>query len=131
MKLDMNGPLIMSIILIVSCYTGFFNVRRGWQSLNTGPRFYLRLIRMTGWLLIYTSRTSRRKHGQQWRQKLTVHFIGGGNLHFQLFSTNLCFVADTHLLCIEDNLIQNCTAETLQKSPYLVLPTISVSLIKC
>jgi hypothetical protein len=30
------GPLIMSI-LIMSCYTGFFNVRRGWQSLNTGP----------------------------------------------------------------------------------------------
>ena len=31
------GPLIMS------CYTGFLNVRRRWQSLNTGPRFYLRL----------------------------------------------------------------------------------------
>jgi hypothetical protein len=43
------GPLIMSIILIMSCYTGFFNVRREWQSLNTGPRFYLRLIRRTGW----------------------------------------------------------------------------------
>jgi hypothetical protein len=42
------GPLIMSIIL--SCYTGFFNVLRGWQSLNTGPRFYLRFIRMTGCL---------------------------------------------------------------------------------
>ena len=41
------GPLIMSIMLIMSCYTGFFNVRRGWQSLNTGPRFYLRLIRRT------------------------------------------------------------------------------------
>jgi len=39
-------------MLIMSCYTGFFNVRRGWQSLNTGPRFYLRLIR------IYTSRTT-------------------------------------------------------------------------
>jgi hypothetical protein len=24
-------------MLIMSCYTGFFNVRRGWQSLNTGP----------------------------------------------------------------------------------------------
>ena len=36
----------------------FFNVRREWQSLNTGPRFYLRLIRRTGWLLIYTSRTT-------------------------------------------------------------------------
>jgi hypothetical protein len=23
----------------MSCYTGFFNVRRGWQSLNTGPGF--------------------------------------------------------------------------------------------
>jgi hypothetical protein len=46
------GPLIMSIMLIISCYTGFFNVRRGWQSLNTGPRFYLRLIRWTGWLCI-------------------------------------------------------------------------------
>ena len=30
-----------SLMLIMSCYTGFFNVRRGWQSLNTGPRFYL------------------------------------------------------------------------------------------
>ena len=29
----------MSIMLIMSCYTGFFNVRRWWQSLNTGPRF--------------------------------------------------------------------------------------------
>ena len=36
------GPFIMSIMLIMSCYTGFFNVWRGWQSLNTGPRFYLR-----------------------------------------------------------------------------------------
>ena len=40
------------------CYTGFFNVRRGWQSLNTGPQFYLHLIRRTGWLWIYTSRTT-------------------------------------------------------------------------
>ena len=52
------GPLIMSIMLIMSCHTVFFNVRRGWKSLNTGPRFYLRLIRRTGWLLIYTSRTT-------------------------------------------------------------------------
>jgi hypothetical protein len=52
------GPLIMTIMLIISCYTGFFNVRRGWQSLNTEPRFYLRLIRRTGWLWIYTSRTT-------------------------------------------------------------------------
>jgi len=43
---------------IMSCYTGFFNMRRGWQSLNTGPRFYLRLIRRTGWLWICTSRTT-------------------------------------------------------------------------
>ena len=35
-------PFIMSIMLIMSCYTGFFNVWRGWQSLNTGPQFYLR-----------------------------------------------------------------------------------------
>ena len=35
----------MSTMLIMSCYTGFVNVRRGWQSLNTGPRLYLRLIR--------------------------------------------------------------------------------------
>jgi hypothetical protein len=50
---------------IMSCYTGFFNVRRGWQSLNTGPQFHLRLIRRTGWLLIYiypTSRRSSRSH---------------------------------------------------------------------
>ena len=52
------GPLMMSIMLILRCYTGFFNVRRGWQSLNTGPRFYLRLIRRTGWLWIHTSRTT-------------------------------------------------------------------------
>jgi hypothetical protein len=52
------GPLIMSIMLIMSCYTGFFNVRRGWQSFNTGPRFYLRLIRRTGWLRIFTSCTT-------------------------------------------------------------------------
>jgi hypothetical protein len=51
------GPLIMSM-LIMSCYTGFFNVWRGWQSLNTGPQFYLRLIRRTGWLWISTSRTT-------------------------------------------------------------------------
>ena len=44
----------------MSCYTGFFNMRRGWQSLNTGPRFYLRLIRRMGWLSIYTSRPNRR-----------------------------------------------------------------------
>ena len=44
------GPLTMSIMLIMSCNTGFFNVRRWWQSLNTGSRFYLRLIRRTGWL---------------------------------------------------------------------------------
>jgi hypothetical protein len=42
----------------MSCYTGFFNVQRGWQSLNTGPRFYLRLIRRTGWLWIYTPRST-------------------------------------------------------------------------
>jgi hypothetical protein len=30
----------------------------GWQFLNTGPRFYLRIIRRTGWLWIYTSRTT-------------------------------------------------------------------------
>jgi hypothetical protein len=35
----------MSIMLIMSCYKGFFNVRRRWQSLNTGPPFYLRLVR--------------------------------------------------------------------------------------
>jgi hypothetical protein len=49
-------------MLIMSCYTGFFNVRRGWQSLNTGPLFYLRLIRRTGWLWIYTFRRSSRSH---------------------------------------------------------------------
>ena len=34
-----HGPLIMSIMLIMNCYSEFFNVRRGWQSLNTGPQF--------------------------------------------------------------------------------------------
>jgi hypothetical protein len=28
----------------MSCYTGFFNVRRGWKSLNTGTRFNSSLI---------------------------------------------------------------------------------------
>ena len=61
------GPLIMS------CYIGFFNVRRGWQSLNTGPRFYLRLIRRTGWLWIYTSCTT---DGRPFKpKKLSVPFI--------------------------------------------------------
>ena len=70
------GPLIMSIMLIMSCYTGFFNVRRGWQSLNTGPRFYLRLIRRTGWLLIYTSRTT---DGCPFKpKKLSVPFLYPG-----------------------------------------------------
>ena len=70
------GPLIMSIMLIMSCYTGFFNVRRGWQSLNTGPRFYLRLIRRTGWLWIYTSHTT---DGRPFKQKkLSVPFLYAG-----------------------------------------------------
>jgi hypothetical protein len=64
---------IMSIMLIMSCYTGFFNVRRGWQSLNTGPRFYLRLIWRTGWLWIYTSRTT---DGHPFKpKKLSVPFL--------------------------------------------------------
>jgi hypothetical protein len=67
------GPLIMSIM---SCYTGFFNVRRGWQSLNTGHRFYLRLIRRTGWLWIYTSRTT---DGRPFKpKKLSVPFLYPG-----------------------------------------------------
>jgi hypothetical protein len=67
------GPLIMSIM---SCYTGYFNVRRGWQSLNTGPRFYLRLIRRTGWLLIHTSRTT---DGCPFKpKKLSVPFLYPG-----------------------------------------------------
>ena len=71
-----NGPLIMSIMLIMSCYTGFFNVRRGWQSLNTGPRFYLRLIRRTGWLWISTSRTTV---GRPFKpKKLSVPFLYPG-----------------------------------------------------
>ena len=70
------GPLIMSIMLIMSCYTGFFNVRRGWQSLNTGPRIYLRLIRRTGWLWIYTSCTT---DGRPFKpQKLSVPFLYSG-----------------------------------------------------
>ena len=76
------GPLIMSIMLIVSimlimsCYTGFFNVRRGWQSLNKGPRFYLRLIRRTGRLWIYTSHTT---DGCPFKpKKLSVQFLYPG-----------------------------------------------------
>ena len=67
------GPLIMSIMLIMSCYTEFFNVRRGWQSLNTGPRFYLCLIWRTGWWWIYISRTT---DGCPFKQKkLSVPFL--------------------------------------------------------
>jgi hypothetical protein len=70
------GPLIISIMLILSCYTGFFNVRRGWQSLNTGPRFYLRLIRRAGWLWIYTSRIT---DGRPFKpKKLSVPFLFPG-----------------------------------------------------
>jgi hypothetical protein len=70
------GPLIVSIMLIMSCYTEFFNVRREWQSLNTGPQFYLRLIRRTGWLLIYTSRTT---DGCPFKpKKLSVPFLFPG-----------------------------------------------------
>ena len=69
------GPLIMSM-LIMSCYTRFFNVRRGWQSLNTGPRFYLRLIRRTGWLWISISRTT---DGRPFKpKKLSVPFLYPG-----------------------------------------------------
>ena len=60
-------------MLIMSCYTGFVNVRRGWQSLNTGPRFYLRLIRRTGWLWISTSTTT---DGRPFKpKKLSVPFL--------------------------------------------------------
>jgi hypothetical protein len=70
------GPLIVSIMLIMSCYTEFLNVRREWQSLNTGPQFYLRLIRRTGWLLIYTSRTT---DGCPFKpKKLSVPFLFPG-----------------------------------------------------
>jgi uncharacterized membrane protein YphA (DoxX/SURF4 family) len=82
------------LMLIMSCYTGFFNVRRGWQSLNTGPRFYLRLIRRTGWLFIrrtgwlwiYTSRTT---DGRPFKpKKLSVPFqypgVPAGFSHFHI-----------------------------------------------
>ena len=66
----------LSIMLIMSCYTGFFNVRRGWQSLNTGPQFYLHLIQKTGWLLIYISRTT---DGCPFKpKKLSVPFLYPG-----------------------------------------------------
>jgi hypothetical protein len=66
----------MSIMLIMSCHIGFFNVRRGWQSLNTEPRFYLRLIRRTGWLWIHTSRTTDERPFKQ--KKLSVPFLYPG-----------------------------------------------------
>ena len=51
-------------------------MRRGWQSLNTGPRFYLRLIRRTGWLWISTSRTT---DGRPFKtKKLSVPFLYPG-----------------------------------------------------
>jgi hypothetical protein len=51
-------------------------VRRGWQSLNTGPRFYLHLIRRTGWLWIYTSWTTNRHPFKP--NKLSVPFLYPG-----------------------------------------------------
>ena len=57
----------------MSCYTGFFKVRRGWQSLNTGPQFYLRIIRRTGWLWIYTSRSTDERPFKP--NKLSVPFL--------------------------------------------------------
>jgi hypothetical protein len=60
----------------MSCYTGLVNVRRAWQSLNTGPRFYLRLIRRTGWLWIYTSCTTDERHFKP--KKLSVPFLYPG-----------------------------------------------------
>ena len=70
----------MSIMLIMSCYTRFFNVRRGWQCLNTGPRFYLRLIRRTGWLWIFTSRTT---DGRPFKpKKLSVPFLYPGEKYY-------------------------------------------------
>jgi hypothetical protein len=63
-------------MLIMSCYTGLFNVRSRWQFLNTGPRFYLLLIRRTGWLWIYTSRTT---DGRPFKpKKLSVPFLYPG-----------------------------------------------------
>ena len=44
------GPLILSIMLIMSCYTGFLNVRRGWQSLNMGPRLTFIYVSSAGWV---------------------------------------------------------------------------------
>ena len=60
----------------MSCFTGFFNMQRGWQSLNTGPRFYLRLIRRTDWLWIYKSHTT---DGRPFKpKKLSVPFLYPG-----------------------------------------------------
>jgi hypothetical protein len=99
------GPLIMSIMLIMSCYTGFFNVRRVWQSLNTGPRFYLRLIRRTGWLWISTSRTT---DGRPFKPtKLSVPFLYPGvpaGLYVDLIFKVKYFQKNTvrklHILCL-------------------------------
>jgi len=91
------GPLIMSIM---SCYTGFFNVR---QSLNTGPQFYLRLIRRTGWLLIYTSCTT---DGCPFKpKKLSVPFLCPGvpaGLYWWIedcYTYYLLLVYTTDLIC--------------------------------
>ena len=70
-------------------YTGFFNVRRGWHSLNTGPRYYLRLVRRTGWLWIYTSRTT---DGRPFKsKKLSVPFLCTGvpaGLYIYVYNIN-------------------------------------------
>ena len=70
-------------------YTGFFNVRRGWQSLNTGPRYYLRLVRRTGWLWIYTSRTTDARPFKP--KKLSVPFLYTGvpaGLYIYIYNIN-------------------------------------------
>ena len=94
-------------MLIMSCYTGFFNVWRGWQSLNKGPRFYLRLIRRTGWLWISTSRTT---DGRPFKpKKLSVPFLYPGipagfiNIQDSLLSDN-CIILSDILLTLREHL---------------------------
>ena len=125
------GPLIMSIMLIVSCDTGFFKMRRGWQSLNTGPQFYLRLIRRMGWLWIYTSRTT---DGRPFKpKKLSVSFLYPGvpaglgtcyNIHCTLMQKNTLTINYTtdviqQLLKVETDV--NITVNQIGQAVILVI----------
>jgi hypothetical protein len=73
--LNTNQHLIVFYLILKSDFENIYSYSQ-WQSLNMGPRFYLRLIRRTGWLWIYTSRTT---DGRPFKpKKLSVPFLYPG-----------------------------------------------------